>query len=280
MIGPMAAATTSMTLHEPPGYIGPQDAWALAPPADAPEQPVLAIDTATRTAAVALCRGSTILAEHVWHAAGTQTQQVLPEVARLCARAGIAPAALGLVAVAIGPGSFTGLRVGVSLGKGMALALRIPLVGIPTLDSVAYQQRGRRQLICAVVDAGRGQVYAALYRPAGGPARSRLRRVGDYATLRHEELAHALSLAGERVVVCGEVEPELAKLVAEVSGGRAGAASPAACLRRPAFLAELARWRLAEHGVPDAAALQPLYLRRAAGEDQAARFLGRPAAPR
>ncbi len=271
---------TSTTVHAPPAYVGPQDAWSLAPPAGMPEQPALAIDTSTRNAAVALCRGATILAEHVWHAAGAQTQQVLPEVARLCARAGIMPAALGLVAVAIGPGSFTGLRVGVSLGKGMALALRIPLVGVPTLDSAAYQQREARRLVCAVADAGRGQVYAALYRPAAGAARGRLRRVGDYVTLGHEELARALSLAGERVVVCGEVAPELARQIAAATGGRARAAAPAACLRRPAFLAELARWRLAEQGAPDAAALQPLYLRRAAGEDQTARFLGSLAAQR
>ncbi len=238
---------------------------------------VLAIDTSTRAGGVALCRGPHVLGEDTWRSEGRQTAQVLPAAQRLWERAGLTPADLRLLVVATGPGSFTGLRVGASLAKGLALALGIPLVGVPTLDALAYQQvaaGATTARLIAAVGAGRGQYYAATY----SVVRGQLRREGAFAVLSAEELHAVASRAKREVIVCGEVagleevgEIQAAGLESAQVGEKApgGAqvrfASPAAGVRRTAFLAEFGRWLFATQGPAEAALLQPLYLRRSPG---------------
>ncbi|MGH2371592.1 MAG: tRNA (adenosine(37)-N6)-threonylcarbamoyltransferase complex dimerization subunit type 1 TsaB, partial [Chloroflexota bacterium] len=159
--------------------VGPADPWRV-PDNWVPAGPLLlALDTSTSVGGVALCRGATVLGEETWLAGGQQTSQVLPAAARLWERAGHTAGDLQVVAVATGPGSFTGLRIGVSLGKGFALALGLALVGVSTLDVIAYQHRQAPSPLCAVVGAGRGRCYAGFYeRRRGG-----LWLLGDYAVL-------------------------------------------------------------------------------------------------
>ena len=217
---------------------------------------ILALDTSSKVGGVALCRGFEVLGEETWVVGASHTVQVLPTAARLCDRAGVRVSELGLVVTALGPGSFTGLRVGASLGKGLSVALGAPLVGVPTLDAVAYQHRAAPGNIVALVDAGRGQVYAGTYR---GGARGLSRR-GEYVVLSEQELvAHITALKGGTWVV-GEMLPERAHALAALNKVRI--ASPAATLRRPSFLAELGYQRFLAGGLPEAAALQPLYLKR------------------
>jgi tRNA threonylcarbamoyladenosine biosynthesis protein TsaB len=229
------------------------DPWA-AHSGDAPL--ILALDTSSKVGGVAICRGFEVLGEETWLVGASHTVQVLPAAARLCDRAGVSVAQLGLVVTALGPGSFTGLRVGASLGKGLSVALGAALVGVPTLDAIAYQHRAAPGHIVALVDAGRGQVYAGTYR---GGARGPSRR-GDYAVLSEEELvAHVAALKGGAWVV-GEMLPERAQALVALDKVRL--ASPAATLRRPSFVAELGYQRFLAGGLPEAAALQPLYLKR------------------
>ena len=233
------------------------DPWVApwsTPTADAPL--VLALDTSSKVGGVALCRGFEVLGEETWLVGASHTAQVLPAAARLCERAGIAVAEVGVVVTALGPGSFTGLRVGASLGKGLAVALGAALVGVPTLDAVAHQHRAAAGHIVALVDAGRGQVYAGTYR--GGP-RGLVRR-GEYTVLSDEELlAHVGALKGG-VWVVGELGSERALSLAALAKVRV--ATPAGTLRRPANLAELGYARYLQGGLPEPAALQPLYLKR------------------
>lgn len=227
---------------------------------------ILALDTASSVGGVALCRGPHVLGEETWHASGQQTAQILPAAARLWERAGVTAQDVQGIAVGTGPGSYTGLRVGLSLGKGFALALRIPLVGVPTLDAVAYQHRECGTILCAVVDAGRGQYYTASYRSGRGGAQGEsppeLQRLGEYAVVTAEELAERVMAAGPEVYVGGELSPALVSRLAARAGATLRCAAPSAALRRPAFLAELARARLAGSTQADAETLQPLYLRR------------------
>ena len=229
------------------------DPWAT-PSEGAPL--LLALDTSSRVGGVALCRGFEVLGEETWLVGASHTEQVLPAAARLCDRAGVAVADLKVVVTALGPGSFTGLRVGASLGKGLAVALSAALVGVPTLDAVAHQHRAASGNVVALVDAGRGQVYAGTYR---GGARGLTRR-GEYVVLSEEELvAHVAALGGGTWVV-GELLPARAQALASLEKVRV--ASPAASLRRPAFIAELGYRRFLDGSLPEAAALQPLYLKR------------------
>ena len=234
---------------------------------------MLALDTASTSGGVALVRGRAVLGEESWQVGGQQTSEVLPAAVRLWERAGITAADLDAVAVSAGPGSYTGLRVGFSLAKGMALARGLPVVAIPTLEAVAYQHRDAAARLCAVVDAGQG---AALRRPfraqgggrgggprAGGPGGGPRQR-GQVAVLTPDELAGRLAAERRPLLVCGELYPRLIDpLRAEAAPG-VRFVSPAGALRRPAFLAELALLRLAAGAVGDPAPLQPLYLRRPA----------------
>jgi tRNA threonylcarbamoyladenosine biosynthesis protein TsaB len=238
---------------------------------------VLALDTSSKIGGVALSRGFEVLAEETWlvggagkphggahddvgvrraRDVGSHTQQVLPAAARLCERSGHTIAQLGLIVVALGPGSFTGLRVGASLGKGLSVALGVPLVGVPTLDAIAHQHRTVPGHLVALVDAGRGQVYAGTYR---GGTRGLVRR-GEYQVLSDEELlAHVGALKGGAWVV-GELWPERGRALAALEKVRV--ATPAGTLRRAALLAELGYARFLRGDVPEPAALQPMYLKR------------------
>jgi len=221
---------------------------------------LLALDTATASGGVALVRGTVVLAEEAWQSGGRQTATVLPAAARLWERAGLSPGDLDAVAVSLGPGSYTGLRVGLSLAKGFALARGLPLVGVPTLEAIAYQHREASPRVCAVVAAGRGMYHVGTFvRRRGGVVQE-----GGYAVLDPAELAARLAAATRPALLCGELYPDL---VASLRAGgppapRVRFATPAAALRRPAFLAELALARLGGVRPADAAALQPLYLRR------------------
>ena len=234
------------------GTFGALDPWST--PAGEPPL-ILALDTSSKIGGVALCRGFEVLGEETWVLGNSHTSQVLPAAARLCDRFGCAAGDVRLVATATGPGSFTGLRVGASLGKGFAVSVGAALVGVPTLDAVAYQHRAASGSLVALIDAGRDQVYAGTYRSS---ARSLTRR-GDFQLLSHAELvAHVAALGSAWVV--GEMWPERAAALAALPKVRV--ASPSATLRRPAHLAELGYMRFLAHGAPDPAALQPLYLKR------------------
>ena len=236
---------------------GAPDPWG----AREDDQPplILAFDTSSKVGGVALCRGFQVLGEDTWVAGGSHTTQVLPAAARLCDRAGVPVRDVSLVVTALGPGSFTGLRVGASLGKGLALALGANLIGVPTLDAVAQQHRTTSGFLVALVDAGRGQVYAGTYRAgARGPARR-----GDFAVLSEAELVDHVAALGGGAWVVGEMWPGRAQALSALPKVRV--ASPSGTLRRPAFLAELGYSRFLRDGAPDAASLQPLYLKRAEG---------------
>ena len=97
---------------------------------------ILAIDTATDWMGLALHDGSSVLAEFGWRSRRTQTIELAPAVAQLWARTGVSAGDLSAIAVAIGPGSYTGLRVGLALAKGIALGQKLPLVGVPTRKPV------------------------------------------------------------------------------------------------------------------------------------------------
>jgi len=228
------------------------EAWLDEP--DAP--PVLALDTSSKVGGVALLRGIELLGEETWAVGGSHTQQVLPAAARLCQRASVQIQELSLVVVATGPGSFTGLRVGASLGKGLVAALGIPLIGVPTLDAVAYQWQSVTGRILALVDAGRGHVYAGSYR---NTARG-LRREGEFQVVSDEELSGHAGSKGKAVFVAGELAPYRALFLQGLPGVRV--ASPSAAPRRPANLGVLGYLRWRAGGAQDASALQPLYLKR------------------
>ena len=216
---------------------------------------LLAIDTATQIASLALHDGGRLWAEETWQSANKHTVELMPAIVRTCERAGVVPEALSAVAVSIGPGSFTGLRIGISVAKGLALARSIPLVGVPTLDVVACPHYDQRLPICAVIQAGRGKLCVGFYRKKRG----RWYRAGDHKLATLPELVTRIE---GKTLFCGELGPEEAEYLTQHLAEQAILASPASSLRRAGFLAELAWERLCQDDHDDPATLSPIYLHK------------------
>jgi tRNA threonylcarbamoyladenosine biosynthesis protein TsaB len=213
---------------------------------------LLAIDTSTRYAGVALYDGIQVIGEVVWTSQNHHTVELVPVIAEVLQRAGIKVTDLTAVGVALGPGSFTGLRIGLAAAKGMALGGHLPLLGIPTLDILAAAQPIRDLPLVAVLQAGRGHLAVGHYNiVADGWSQVGKPQIKDVFALGHN--IHSPTL------VCGELSEEERALLAR-KRKNVLLASPAQCLRRPSFLAELAwkRWQAGQ--VDDPVSLAPIYL--------------------
>ncbi len=216
---------------------------------------ILAIDTATRTISLALRDEHEIVAEQTWRSPDHHTTELSPHIDAMLKRARIAAADLAVIGVSLGPGSFTGLRIGLSVAKGLALAQpHLALVGVPTLDIVAAAQphpEGVVQL-CAVVQAGRGRVSAGFYQHEGGAWQA----AGAPFIATWQDLINRLS---RLTLVAGEIDPAGRAALGEHLK-QVVVADPAGSLRRAGFLAEIAyrRWRAGQ--VDDPAGLAPVYL--------------------
>jgi tRNA threonylcarbamoyladenosine biosynthesis protein TsaB len=216
---------------------------------------LLAIDTATRLAGLALCDQAKrlVLAEETWHSTDNHTVELMPRLVRLLEQQGLAPSDLTGIVISLGPGSFTGLRIGLGLAKGLALAQGLPIVGVPTLDVVAQPHKTQRLPIWAILQAGRGRICAGHYTRS----KEHWRREGSYQLTTVEKLC---SQVQEPVLFCGEIDAQDAELIGRQLGLMATVASTAASLRRAAYLAELGWDRLARGDSDNAATLSPIYL--------------------
>ncbi len=215
---------------------------------------VLAIDTATELASVALydCQNGPI-AESTWRTTMNHTVELMPTIVQMLERQGLTPEQLDGLSVALGPGSFTGLRIGLSVAKGFCLSLGMPIVGIPTLDVVAYAHYGQNLPICAIIQAGRGRMCMAFYKRL----ESGWQRLTDYRLATIDELSNEVE---SPTLFCGEIDGSLTEVLQAHLGQRAIVASPASSLRRASHLAELGCHRLQSGNVDDLITLEPLYL--------------------
>ena len=214
--------------------------------------PLLALDTSTMTAGLALYGADGLLAETSWPAGRTQTTAILGEAARLLDLSGLTPVDLGGVAVAVGPGAFNGLRVGLSTAKGLCFSLGLPIFGIPTLDAVAYPHGGHGYPVRATIVAGRGRFVSALY---GWPVGA-LQRLTDYENTDLEGLA---ALISGPTLVCGELPQERLGNWRELAP-EAIFTSSTLNARRAGCLAELAWARFRRDDADDPDTLEPVYL--------------------
>lgn len=223
---------------------------------------ILAVDTATTVASVALVKGEQLVAEEVLNIPQkTHSERLLPVLARVLAGAGVEIEEVDGIAVSAGPGSFTGLRIGLGTGKGLAQALNKPLVTVPTLDALAYNYFFPNALVCPLLDAKQGYIYTALYR--GG--KRGLERLTNYLALTPGELAAFIEGGEEPVIFLGDALDLCREAVAQ-AGERAFFAPAASRMPRASSVAFLGRQALAEKpgGVPLTA--EPLYIRKSAAE--------------
>ena len=215
---------------------------------------LLAVDTSTSYAGLALYDGQ-VRTELVWWAGRNHARQLMPAIKHALDQLGSGPRNLRAVAAARGPGSFTGLRVGLGVARGLAFALGIPLYGVGSLKVLAAGLAASPWPVRAVLDAGRGRFATALYRRDGGD----WVLSDDIVGVDAEGL---LGLVKERCAVVGDLSAVAPEQLSQL-GERAWIASPALSVRRPAVLAELA-WRSWTGGrSPSAEEGEPFYLTRA-----------------
>ena len=216
---------------------------------------VLAVETSTLAGGVALLDGDRLVAEYVLDVSLTHSERLLATIDRCVADARWTPRDLQGLAVAVGPGSFTGLRIAISTVKGLAVALGLPIAAVPTLDAMAAVLPFAAHPVCPVIDARRNEVYASLYRWD----RTAMRREWEYLAVARAELAGRLEALGEPVILVGD---GAASVVA-----RSTVALPAP--RRvpsPACVGVLGQERLRRGETVGAAELAPLYLRPSEAE--------------
>jgi tRNA threonylcarbamoyladenosine biosynthesis protein TsaB len=215
--------------------------------------PLLAIDTATRFSGLALYDGDSILGEVYWKSNNNHSVELMPALVHMLERQNLSVAALVAVAVAIGPGSFTGLRIGLSVAKGLAQAQGIPIIGVPTLDILAFQHQEQQRPVWAVIQAGRGRLCIAQYERRRGQWRMH----DDFELTTLDGLIERLT---NRCLVCGELAYSDRVYIAERTQTDVQFARPSQSMRRPANLAELAWQRFRRGQRDDLAALSPIYL--------------------
>ena len=213
---------------------------------------VLAVETSSLAGGVALLDDERLVAEYVLDVRVTHSERLMSSVDRVLADARWDPRELDGLAVAVGPGSFTGLRIAVSTVKGLALALGLPIAPVPTLDAMAAALPWAALPVCPVLDARKGEIYASLYRWDA----TAMRRDWDYLALSPEALAARLT---EPVILAGDG-------AAAVHSPYARLVPPPRRLPSPACVGVLGLERLRRGEGVAAAALAPLYLRPSEAE--------------
>jgi tRNA threonylcarbamoyl adenosine modification protein YeaZ len=215
----------------------------------------LAIDTSTDLASIALSSQGEVIEELTWHAGRNHTIELMPNVVGLLERASASRTDISGIVVATGPGSFNGLRVGMSAARGLAFALRVPIVGISTLEVEAFPYADTGLPVCPILDVGRGEIAAALFQLGEG----RWSRLVEESIVAVDDL---LPEIGGRTVFCGSIPPDVVSRLREGLGGNAMIMSDGSGVRRASCLAELGWGRLKEGDPDHSPTLQPLYLRR------------------
>ena len=236
---------------------------------------ILGIDTATATASAALVENGKLLCEEVRSAPAlsgngspngraNHAEALLPLIDRLLDRAGVQLAGISALAVSIGPGSFTGLRIGLSTVKGLAYGSETPVVGIPTLTAVAARVNDREGFICPFLDARKKEVYAALFRRQDG----RLERATDDLVCAPERMVETAGglVNNEPCLFIGDGARVYAKLIQDRLGERCLLTLGESYPSTAAAVARLAEEKIGRQEFDPVGPLSPLYLRPSEAE--------------
>jgi len=220
---------------------------------------LLGIETSTTVSSVSLSSaegpvGGMLLARGRGH-----VEFLMPAIKTVAETAGVSLSELTGIAVGLGPGLFTSMRVGIATAKALGQTLQVPLVGIASLDLLAFGVRHSPHLICACIDAKREEVFSALYRHAPGG----VQRLNEYEAWEPKALAGELVARGDEVLFVGSGALEYRAAFSEVRGEFASGGTQ---IPRAEALCELARARFEREETTPAAMLEPLYVRRSDAE--------------
>lgn len=240
---------------------------------------LLALDTSTHYSSIALCSEDELYREYTWSSPNNHSVELLEYTHRLLSECQMTLQQLDAFAVAIGPGSFNGVRVALATAKTLAFVLQKPLIGVSTLDIIAVQHRHTRGPVCAVLEAGRSELYAACYifeesAKADGEEVYRMRRLGDYILSSSQNLVAYLQEHRQNwltapdeegyppFLFCGEISAASRLALSSYLQEHCLFVGKLEASRHASALASLALRRLQDKQVDDALVLEPLYLRR------------------
>jgi tRNA threonylcarbamoyladenosine biosynthesis protein TsaB len=213
---------------------------------------LLAVDTSTQSMGLCLYEEPTVIAEITWKSINHHTVELAPALEELIKRSGRTAMDIQAIGIALGPGSFTSLRIGLALAKGMALSLHIPLIGIPTFDILVHTFPQTEHPLIAVLPAGRQRMAAQIYHVVAGNWKAS----SELQVLTTQEISDLITVPTH---ICGEMDAEDRQVVGR-KWKNAKVASPVTCTRRPAALAEIAWNRWKSGLVDDPISLSPIYL--------------------
>ena len=172
---------------------------------------ILGIESSSLVASVAIVTDETLIAEYTTNFKKTHSQTLLPMLDEIVKMTGIDIKEIDAIAVSCGPGSFTGLRIGAATAKGLGLALKKPLVSVPTLEATAFNLFETNCLICPIMDARRNQVYNGIYEYKNGEFKT----VTPQRALEVEKLITELNEIGKKVLFLGDGVPVYSDYIKE-----------------------------------------------------------------
>jgi tRNA threonylcarbamoyladenosine biosynthesis protein TsaB len=213
---------------------------------------LLAIDTSTSLTGLACYEQDRLLGECAWESGRNHTAHLLAHLHMLMDHIGRNATDVQVVAIALGPGSWSGLRVGMSLAKGMAMAGNLAIIGVGTLDALAYQQRQPGIVLYPLIRLGRDRFATAAFQQ-----NDTWQRLGDYRNVTLDGLCAEID---GPALFCGDIDANIQQQLQQHIGERAQFPTVAANLRRPGFLAEVAWQRFTDGEHDTLARLEPLYL--------------------
>jgi len=224
---------------------------------------VLGIETSTMTGGVALANDERIISEYTLNVRTTHTARLMPALDQILRDSSVDKREIDGIAISLGPGSFTGLRIGMATAKGLALGLDIPLLGVPTLDALARNVPFAAYQICTVLDAKKKEIYYSIYRYSGEHADSPLHRQVPYQVVSPDKL---VSQIDEKTIFLGDAVAAYGNFIGENLGELALFAPKTQRFPRAATVAEigLAKLKAGEH--LDVAFAEPIYIRASDAE--------------
>lgn len=223
---------------------------------------ILGIDSSGMVASAAVTADNTLVAEFTVNNKQTHSQTLLPMIDQVIQMSGIALQEMDAIAIAAGPGSFTGLRIGASTAKGLGLALDKPIVSVPTLEGMAYRLAGSDGLICPMMDARRNQVYTGIYRVSA----DKLDVVADQKAVDVREILQELAEYQEAVIFLGDGVPVYQETIAECYQGEYQLAPLHLSRQSAAAVAALGEIYYRQGRIETAQEHRPVYLRKSQAE--------------
>jgi tRNA threonylcarbamoyladenosine biosynthesis protein TsaB len=217
----------------------------------------LAFDTSSRTAAVAVLHDDTIIYDSIINTGLNHSELLMPEIDYALRQVRIKISDINLFACTLGPGSFTGLRVGVSTLKGLMLATGTPAAGVSSLAAVVLNLGTTSRLICSMIDAGRGQVYVAYFRYND---KNILQKISEETAVNPKEI---INNTDKNTLFVGDGVIKYAEIIKNIKSPEVSIASDSQHYIRASAVGILGRKKFAENDLLDASTLVPVYLRSA-----------------